>query len=75
MKIVKIMLWYQVWPLPRDGVGGNLGAIKFLGLSDGAAMQAVARRRKCGRQPKHRDGKESEADLCQREEKFCCFCS
>ena len=63
LKIVKIMLlWYQVWPLPRDGVAGNLGAIESLGLGDGAALQAVARRRNRGRQPKHRDGKISEAD-------------
>ena len=71
LKIVKIMPWYQVWPLPRGSFAGNIGAIESLGLCDGAALQAVARRRIRGsRQPKHRDGKESEADLCQREVKF-----
>ena len=61
---------HQVWPLPRDSVAGNLGAIESLGLGDGAALQAVARRRNRGRQPKHRDGKISEADSCQRETLF-----
>ena len=64
------MLRYQVWPLPRDSVAGNLGAIESLGLGDGAALQAVARRRLRGRQPKRRDEKESEADLCQKHKKY-----